>query len=304
MQRKIIYIILVLCAFNLFTGFNIERIPRWFKGIWDYNDGKYKNAVSQFEQGKNGDKDAVMQYNKGAAQYKDQQWKDSEETFTKAVETDPQFEAAHYNQGNARFQQANYKGAIESYEKALELDPNDEDARHNLELAKKMLEQQNNAGDTADTQPDQQRPNPQKSDRDAQDNKDSGSENLSGKEQENQDSGKQGESSGGNKKEDIQDENSQGGPKDGEPEEDEEQPQNVEKQNTSGLSEEIVKEILEALAQDEKALAGKLDREKQHEGLSSTDPFGVFDELFSIADDLDPFATPKHKKRDKTEIDW
>jgi hypothetical protein len=70
------------------------------------------------------------------------------------------------------------------------------------------------------------------------------------------------------------------------------------------MSEEMIKEILEALAEEEKALAGKLNQERQNEGLSPTDPFGVFDDLFSIADDLDPFATPKHKKRDKSEIDW
>lgn len=304
MRRKIIYIILALLVFNVSTGFNITRIPRWFKGIWNYNDGKYIEATNEFDKAKSGESDAVMTYNKGAAQYRDGDYKSAEESFTKATESDPQFEAAYYNQGNARFKKGDLKGAVESYEKALEIDLNDEDARHNLEYVKKLLEQKNNAGDTSDPQENQERQNPQASDRESRSTKESGSEDLTGKENEDkQNKEKQGESEGGQGMDDREEKNQQGGvPK--EKEEKEEPPKEEPGQSKSGLSEQAIKEILEALEQEEKALAGQLDRNEQTKGRSPTDPFGIFDELFSIADDLDPFATPKYRKRDKNEIDW
>lgn len=51
-------------------------------------------------------------------------------------------EKSFYNLGNALFQLEMYKEAIEAYENALKIIPEDEDAKFNLELARKMLEEQ------------------------------------------------------------------------------------------------------------------------------------------------------------------
>ena len=74
--------------------------------------------------------------------------------------------------------------------------------------------------------------------------------------------------------------------------------------NTSGLSEEMVEQLLKALAEEEKALAGHLERNRDKDDESLSDPFDIFDELWSVPDELDPFAKQKRKKRDKDEVDW
>lgn len=84
-------------------------------------------------------------------------------------------EKAFYNLGNAHFKLEDYKSAVEAYENALKITPEDEDAQHNLELAKKMLEDQQN---------------PDGDDKGDQDQKDDGDGKKDGKEDQNKDQGK------------------------------------------------------------------------------------------------------------------
>lgn len=66
--------------------------------------------------------------------------------------------SAHYNLGNARFAADELPAAIAAYKQALRLDPDFEDAKHNLELAQRLLEEQEEEQDQQDDeqQDDQQ----------------------------------------------------------------------------------------------------------------------------------------------------
>ncbi len=306
MTRKILYIAITLIAFNMFCGFNIQRIPRWFQAQWDYYNGKYVSSSEQYEKACSGDSDSVMQYNQGDAEYRDGDFESAEDQYTKAVESDPEFVDAHYNQGNARFRQGNLESAVESYENALEIDPEHEDARYNLEYVRKLLDQQNNTGDNADSQEDKHSQNPQSSEQEGQSDRNEEPEDMqSGQSEEDAEDSKESGESGGGEDQEGDEQTGEGGG--GNNQETEEEPPSEAKQsdsNSSGLSEEMIEQILDSLAEDERALAGRLERRQNTEDNNPNDPLGIFNDLWSIPDDLDPFARKKRKSRDKEEVDW
>ena len=305
MDRKILYIILVLIAFNLFSGFNLERIPRWIKAQMDYQKEQWDSSRKNYERAIGSENDSVMHYNKGAADYRDGDFTAAEESFTKAIEADPDFEAAHYNQGNARFRNGNLQGAVESYENALAIDPDDEDAQYNLDFVKKLLENQANSDAQGDPKGDQQKQQQQSgtegdSSKESQNNQ----EGNEGQQKDSTTSEEQGESSGGEPQPDQEPFSQSGG---GGTEETEEEPPNDmqdNESNLSGLTDQQIQNLLDALEEQERALAGRMDRRPYGDEDEPSDPFGIFEELWSIHDDLDPFARKRRKQRDPDEIDW
>src|SRR5690606_24491376 len=57
-----------------------------------------------------------------------------------------------YNLGNALAKQGKFEAAIAAWERTLELDPDDEDAAYNRDLVKRLLEEQQNAGEQGNQQ--------------------------------------------------------------------------------------------------------------------------------------------------------
>ncbi len=80
-------------------------------------------------------------YHKGVAQYKAGNYEDAAQYF-EAVQRPEVQSAASYNLGNAQLMSGQIEQAIETYENLLKDSPDHEDARHNLEIARKLLEQQ------------------------------------------------------------------------------------------------------------------------------------------------------------------
>ncbi|WP_318482176.1 VWA domain-containing protein, partial [Photobacterium leiognathi] len=92
-----------------------------------YQDGKFKQAAQDFES---------PQW-KGIAQYKAKNYAQAINTLKPL--TDPM---SQYNLGNAYAQSGQLKQAVETYNKLLKADPNYPDAQKNLDIVKKVLEQQ------------------------------------------------------------------------------------------------------------------------------------------------------------------
>ncbi len=109
---------------DLFT--NAEQ-----KGLHAYTEADFKRAASSF----------ADPYHKGVALYRDGQFAAAEEQFNSvqrpAVKMD-----AKYNAGNAQMQQKKWRAAIKSYEEVLAANPDNFAAQYNLEIAKKMLEEE------------------------------------------------------------------------------------------------------------------------------------------------------------------
>lgn len=93
--------------------------------------GEYDKAVSKLKD----------PYQQGVAQYKAGNFAEAERLFSESERKNIQ-DSATYNLGNSLAQQEKFGEAISEYEKLLAHNPNHQKAKHNLNLVKKLLEQQ------------------------------------------------------------------------------------------------------------------------------------------------------------------
>ena len=148
LKRKYLYLLLIpqLCfAFDL-------------SSLWINNNQKARQLMKQ-----NNNKEAAEKFDnsqwKGVAYYKDAQYDRAYAEFSKGKSA-----LGYYNQGNALAQQHKYSEAISAYEESLKLDKNNQDATDNIELLKKLMEQDKQDHENKDKQ-EQNKDDSQKSDK-------------------------------------------------------------------------------------------------------------------------------------------
>ena len=141
-----------------------------------YENGDYSTAIDTFQD----------PYKKGVAYYRTGEFQAAEEMFRQSTRPEVASGAA-YNLGNALVQQNKLHDAIIAYENVLEKWPDHVQAKENLEIVKKMLEeqeqQQNNENNQKDKDNEQNKDN--QKDKDNQKNKEQ--KNNSSQQQENKD---------------------------------------------------------------------------------------------------------------------
>jgi len=100
---------------------------------------------------------AVPHFNAGDAFYRLGKYREGASEFARAITSQSDSIAAmsYYNLGNALFKAGDLQSAVEAYKRSLLINPCDEDAKYNLELALKLLEEQQNR-DKQDQQQQQQ----------------------------------------------------------------------------------------------------------------------------------------------------
>jgi Ca-activated chloride channel family protein len=152
-----------------------------------YKKGDYALATKEYRAAADkSPEDRQLQFNLGAASYKNKDFKEASSAFKKVLETSDLSlqNLAYYNLGNTLYRQGQgtektdpnttirqWEGAIEAYGGALKLSPEDEDARFNQEFVKKKLEEikkkqeqkdnkqcQNNQNNTGKDNKDQNKP--------------------------------------------------------------------------------------------------------------------------------------------------
>ena len=223
----------------------------------------------------------TAKYNLANAYYTSEKYDEATQRFKEAIKIAKNKDKKHkafHNLGNAFMEQKKYKEAVEAYKNALRNNSTDEETRYNLALAKQMLKQQEqeneqNKDDQKDQDQDQKDQN--------EENKDS--ENKEGDNKEDQKN--QEEDGDGDKKEDKgdqgkSDEEKEGEEKEGEDgkpkdEEEKEGGQQKEQDQKEGegeqqpakpvpgqLSPQQVKNLLEAMNNQEKKVQGKINAEK------------------------------------------
>ena len=160
------------------------------KEALDSND--YETAAGAFQD----------PYRKGVACYRAGNFTEAERMFRQSTREDVASSAA-YNLGNTLVQQEKLKEAIAAYEDVLNEWPDHTKAKENLELVKKMLEQQKqeNSGDQQDQNKNDSKDNEEQSEgknnKEGQDSK--GSDNKDQDQQQDQQEQKQGEDQQDNK---------------------------------------------------------------------------------------------------------
>ena len=170
---------------------------------------------------------------------------------------------AFHNQGNAYMKQKKYSEAVEAYKQSLRNNPKDDETRYNLALAKKMLEEEKKQGGGGDkNEKDQQ---DQENKQDQQDQQDG-----EGEKEQNED-GQPDDQEGGDKKEDENKEGEQKKENSGEPDDEQEKKQEQPKegeepkqpqQRPGQLSPQQVKNLLEAMGNEEKKVQEKINAKK------------------------------------------
>ena len=121
-----------------------------------YADGKYAQALAEYQAAVGDKPTPQLDFNMGAAAYKAGQYGDAAGAFARALGSeDPKLqEQGFYNLGNAQFRLGEqtkeskpqqtmqaWQQALDAYESALKVDPKDEDARYNRDFVKHALEE-------------------------------------------------------------------------------------------------------------------------------------------------------------------
>lgn len=180
---------------------------------------------------------------------------------------------SYHNQGNAFMKQKKYQEAIEAYKNSLRNNPNDEETRYNLALAKELLEDERKGGGDEDKNQKNKDQQDQKQDQEEQD-QDQEKDQGEG-EQEKDDEGEPKEEGEGGDRENEDPKNDQdekGKDDEGKPQ-DQEQDQQQGNESDTGepkqpesrpgqLSPQQVKNLLEAMGNEEKKVQEKINAKK------------------------------------------
>lgn len=148
MRQQVLYLLILGVCCSWFPGTNVyaTTIKDSFKnseqlGQQSYVDGNFKQAAATFKD----------PYHKGVALYRDGQYAEAEKQF-KLVERSEVKTSALYNAGNSQMQQKKWRAAIKSYEAVLSIEPQNFAAQHNLEIARKMLAENDDQDESEEEQ--------------------------------------------------------------------------------------------------------------------------------------------------------
>lgn len=200
-----------------------------------------------------GQKKDIAQYNMGTTLQQDNYIEEALLVYADAIEITkgrPNTHRNFHNIGNALMQLKDYKRAVEAYKNALRNNPNDDETRYNYALAKKMLEDEKNKDEE------------NKDDKDNKDNKDQQNDkDKKGDKDKDQKGDNQEDSKDqlGDKEEDEKNKK-ENNPKDQDGDKEKEQPQP--QGNPTQLSPQQVKNLLEAMSNEEKKVQDKVNAQK------------------------------------------
>ena len=206
-----------------------------------------------------GQKKDIAQYNMGTTLQQDNYIEEALSVYADAIEITkgrPNTHRNFHNIGNALMQLKDYKRAVEAYKNALRNNPNDDETRYNYALAKKMLEDEKNKYEENKDDKDNKDNKDKKDNKDQQNDKDKKGDKDKDQKDDNQEDPKD---QPGDKEEDEKNkkDNDQ---KDQDGDKEKEQPQP--KGNPTQLSPQQVKNLLEAMSNEEKKVQDKVNAQK------------------------------------------
>ncbi|MGB5319002.1 tetratricopeptide repeat protein [Eudoraea sp.] len=218
----------------------------------------YRRAISK------SDKNTVAPYNLGNAYYNNESFSEAFGRFKQAGETSLEKPIKHksfHNMGNVFMQKKDYAKAVEAYKEAVRNDPTDEETRYNLALAKELLKKdQQNQDKNQDKENEDQEQEKDKN-QDQQDQGENEDENKGDPEdKENDQESNEGDKGDQEKEENKKEEGDEKEEQNKEPEQgDQEQ---KEQPRPNQLSEQQIKNLLEAMQNEEKKVQEKMDAKK------------------------------------------
>ncbi len=201
-------------------------------------------------------------YNLGTSYYKSGNLDESLYRLQQATETATSKSEKHkafHNIGNILMQNKKCKEAVEAYKNALRNNPSDDETRYNLSVAKICAEEQQKQEDqNKDDKKDQDKKDENKEDQDKKDNKDKEGENKEDKKDEGDQEKKEGEDE---KDEDGKPNDEKKDKEKGD--EDKKKEQQKPQPQPGQLSPQQIKNLLEAMNNQEQKVQEKMNAEKQ-----------------------------------------
>ncbi|MCB2221185.1 MAG: tetratricopeptide repeat protein [Bacteroidetes bacterium] len=141
-----------------------------------YYEDNYKEAEVDYMKALEKNPESVKgQYNLGGALYKQENYEDASKLYgnvASRAQDDKNKADALFNLGNSYVKAQKYEEAINAYKDALRIDPEDMDTKYNLEYAKKMMQQQQQQQQNQDQNKDQDKKEDQQQDQQQQDQQD------------------------------------------------------------------------------------------------------------------------------------
>ena len=238
-------------------NFTHQANQEWKENQFKDAEATYRKAIAK------NDSNAVAKYNLGTAYYKQNSFSEAFSLFKQAgntAQTKEEKHKAYHNLGNVFMKNKEYEKAVETYKEALRNDPTDEETRYNLALAKEMLKKDQQENKDQKDNKDQKEEN--KDDNKNQDNKEEGDKDKDEK-GENQDDPKDPNKNGEDNKNpkegegDKKDQGNEGDKKDEKSKEGEGQ-----KPRPSQLSAQQIKNLLEAMSNEDKKVQEKINAKK------------------------------------------
>lgn len=199
-------------------------------------------------------KEATGKYNLGNAYYNKELNDVAMSRFKQAAavaETKSDKHSAFHNLGNTYMNEKKYQEAVESYKNALRNNSKDEETRYNYALAKELLEDQEKNGGGDDKENEEE--NNKEDKKENQDNENNKKDGEDGDQKDENDKGEeeQDKKEGDDKKDK------------GKPDEPKEEQQEQQKTEPGKLSPQQVKNLLEAMNNEEKKVQDKINAKKQ-----------------------------------------
>lgn len=221
---------------------------------------EYRKAISEAPS------KAVGAYNLAHSYYKkgsfDEALFRSQEAANNATTKDEKHRAFH-NIGNILMQNEQCKEAVEAFKNALRNNPNDEESRYNYALAKECADQQKQDGGGEDDKEDKDKD--QEQNKEDQEKKEDENKKDENQDKDNQDKKDEGDK---DKNDGDKDEDEDGKPKDdkkdeGKGNEDKKDKNEKPKPQPGQMSPQQVKNILEAMQNQEQKVQEKMNADKQ-----------------------------------------
>lgn len=197
-------------------------------------------------------------YNMGTLYYAKDKAPEAASRLSKAGKTSENKTIKHkafHNQGNAFMKQKNYQAAVEAYKNALRNDPTDDETRYNLALAKKMLEKEQKQQEKEGPKDDKKKDDQKKGDEEKKEDQKGG-----GDKDKKEDKGDDQKKENGEPEEkDPKKQNDQ----QQEQQNKQQKPKQGQQQPTPGeLSQQQIKNLLEAMQNQEREIQEKLNARK------------------------------------------
>lgn len=251
-RRCAVVLVLALCP--LLVGFGDSPEARNRRGNRYYRESKYDEALTEYRSAQVlAPELPALSFNAGDALFRKGELADAVREFEKATAARDSLlsSSAYYNAGNGYVGVGDIGNAIESYKQALRRNPGDVDAKYNLELALKLLEQQQ-----------QQQEGQQGQEQDKEQDKEQQNQEQNGGEQEKDQPSDEQEQEKSDQEQGEDEEKQNGSPQEQEPEgsEGEEEPpaEQEQEQRAPAMTEEEAERLLDAIDEAERELQAEL----------------------------------------------